>query len=379
MRIDARYEVAAELRSAYWDASRTARRSILDHFCAVTGYNRKYAIAVLRGKGRRRRATRRRPRRYGTPVVRAVRMVWESSGWVCAERLKPILPSMADQLVHHGSLDMDEELRMQLCTISVSTLKRLMRELDTQIQRRRQSTTRPGTLLRREIPIAIGAHYEKPGWLEIDLVAHCGASAAGEFVFTLCATDVLTGWTERVAVLGKSALSVVSAMQRIRDQLPFPLHGIHSDNGSEFINDLMLKWCRSEQIIFQRGRPYAKNDNAHVEERNWTLVRKLIGYERLETPEQRDGLNVLYTEFLRFHNNGFQPIMKLIEKQRIDGRLRKRYDVAATPMDRVRRHTMTAELRRFITTIEATNPLLLKRRIDRLIASMPIMIGAHIA
>ncbi len=370
MRMQARYEVAAEVRGAYWAASKADRGRLLDHFCAVTGYNRKYAIAVLRGPGRSPSRRRRGAVRYGGPVKRVVRVAWEASGWVCAERLKPVLPTLADQLERHGAIDLDDEMRSKLVAISTATLKRMMRVIEIDVCRRRQMTTRPGTL-RLEIPVMVGITADAPGLLEIDLVAHCGASGAGEFIFTLCATDIATGWTERVAIIGKSRVAVVGAMEKIRNQLPFALKAIHSDNGSEFLNELMVKWCRSNNIAFTRSRPYHKNDNAHVEERNWTLVRKLIGYARLETSAQRDWLNALYTDLLRVHNNGIQPIMKLQEKHRIDGRLRKRYDVATTPAQRALRFASTPKLERFLQLVEATNPLTLKRRIDRIIAAMP--------
>jgi transposase InsO family protein len=370
MRMQARYEVAAEIRGAYWAASKPERGRLLDHFCAVTGYNRKYAIAVLRGPGRAPSQRRRRAARYGMAVKRVVRVAWEASGWVCAERLKPVLLALAEQLERHGTVDLDDEMRSHLVAISVATLKRMMRVIEIDVCRRRQMTTRPGTL-RLEIPVVVGISADAPGLMEIDLVAHCGASGAGEFIFTLCATDVATGWTERIAIIGKSRVAVVGAMETIRKQLPFTLKAIHSDNGSEFLNDLMVKWCRSNDIAFTRSRPYHKNDNAHVEERNWTLVRKLIGYARLETSAQCDWLNALYTDLLRVHNNGVQPIMKLLEKHRIDGRLRKRYDTAATPAQRAFAFGCSPDLARFLKLVKATNPLTLKRRIDRIIAAMP--------
>jgi transposase InsO family protein len=227
--------------------------------------------------------------------------------------------------------------------------------------------------LRRDIPVELSAYeHNVPGYLEIDLVAHCGQSGAGHFINTLCATDLATGWTERIAISGKSREAVVAAIAAMNAVLPFPLLGIHSDNGSEFINELLLKWCRAQNVGFTRGRPYRKNDNAHVEQKNWTLVRKLIGYDRLDSQEQLVWLNALYNQLLRPYNNLFQPVMKLVAKERIDGRLRKRYDVARTPLDRIIAAGIETSYTKHLQAQRlATNPLALKRRIDRTLAAMP--------
>lgn len=223
-----------------------------------------------------------------------------------------------------------------------------------------------------------GFDRDVPGFLEIDLVAHCGDCSAGQFINTLCATDLTTGWTERVAVLGKGQVFVIAAIAQIQAQLPFALRGLHSDNGSEFLNTMLLGWCKERGVAFTRGRPYRKNDNAHVEQKNWTLVRKLIGYSRLETPEQLAWLNALYTDLLRPYNNCFQPVMKLLEKERRNGVLVKRYDVPQTPLRRVlaivRPSPMLGELQRIAQTV---NPLALKRQIDRSLAAMPHALEVH--
>jgi transposase InsO family protein len=372
MRIGARYDLARELSQAYWLGSRAQKGALLDHFCGVTGYHRKYALTLLRGR-RRVRSRRRRKAVYDERVRAALRVAWEACGYICAERLRGYLPELISSLVCHRALVVDEETRAKLERISTATLKRLMRQLRTQIRGRRLSTTRPGTLLRRDIPVELSAYeHNVPGYLEIDLVAHCGQSGAGHFINTLCATDLATGWTERIAISGKSREAVVAAIAAMNAVLPFPLLGIHSDNGSEFINELLLKWCRAQNVGFTRGRPYRKNDNAHVEQKNWTLVRKLIGYDRLDSQEQLVWLNALYNQLLRPYNNLFQPVMKLVAKERIDGRLRKRYDVARTPLDRIIAAGIETSYTKHLQAQRlATNPLALKRRIDRTLAAMP--------
>jgi hypothetical protein len=177
---------------------------------------------------------------------------------------------------------------------------------------------------------------DQPGYLEVDGVSHSGEIAAGEWIWTISATDLSTGWTERVPVMGRGQLGVLAAVKRIREQLPFELLGIHPDNGNEFLNWHLIKWCRDEKILISRSRPEHKNDNAHVEQKNWTLVRKLIGYERLDTPTQLEWLDRLYTDLLRPYNNCFQPVMKLLAKEHdVDGHLRKRYDTPTTPLRRL--------------------------------------------
>ena len=378
MRIGARYELANEMATLYCTVGRAEKGLLLDHFCGVTGYNRKYALSLLGGRQRRRRSARRRLL-YGAKVQTALATLWEAAGYICAERLRPFLPELLDSLERHRALVVDAETRAKLSRISVATLKRRLKKLAVLVRGRRMSTTRPGSLLRRQIPVELsGFDRDVAGYLEIDLVAHCGDSGAGQFIYTLCATDLATGWTERVAVLGKGQALIVAAIEQIQAQLPFALRGLHSDNGSEFLNAMLLNWCKERAVAFTRGRPYRKNDNAHVEQKNWTLVRKLIGYSRLETPEQLAWLNALYAELLRPYNNCFQPVMKLVEKARRNGVLTKHYDIPKTPLRRVlavgESCPMLGELEQLAQT---TNPLALKRRIDRSLAAMPHALEVH--
>jgi hypothetical protein len=235
------------------------------------------------------------------------------------------------------------------------------------------STTKPGTLLKKAIPVRTYTPWEdeKPGFVEIDLVAHCGQTTEGQYLNTLTATDLATGWTECLAIPNKTQLAVSAAILELRHRLPFPLLGLDSDNGSEFINDTLLRYCQSEQITFTRSRPYYKNDQAHVEQKNWSIVRHTVGYDRLETPEELALLVSIYAD-LRLYVNFFQPVLKLIAKERVDGKTTKKYDQAATPYRRV----LALEQLPFETKVRLThlyvslNPVALRANIDTKVARL---------
>jgi hypothetical protein len=382
MRIRERYELAVELGWSYQNAGRKERGRILDAYCLATGYTRKHGLRVLRGTQQRRRLRRlgTRRRRYGLEFQSALKVLWEASGYICAERLRPFLASLSALLQRHGQLHVSPEIEEQLKLASVSTVERNLRQLRRQRRElfaRRLSQTKPGTLLRKEVPVVVGQWKEldRPGYLEVDSVSHSGERIVGEWIWTISATDLSTGWTERVPVLGSTQEMVLAAMQRIRQQLPFPLLGIHSDNGHEFLNRRLITWCRDEGILLARSRPHHKNDNPHVEQKNWTLVRRLIGYQRLDTPWQLQWLDEFYTELLRPYNNCFQPVMKLVGKEHTaEGRLRKRYDTPTTPLQRVLA-SGAADLTKVNSQVQlyaGVSPLTLKRQIDRRLAAMPL-------
>ena len=383
MRIRDRYELAGELQARYRDANKRERGELLNAFCLATGYERKHAIKVLGGRRRKSPISIVRPRRrrYGLAFQKALKVAWEAAGYICSERLQPFVPDLILLLKRHGQLDTDEATEALLVTASVSTVERNVAQLRRGLVARRMSQTKPGSLLRRQIPVIVGQWKEidKPGYLEVDLVSHSGEFAVGEWIWTLCATDLSTGWTERVPVMGRGQLAVVAALERIYGQLPFPLLGIHPDNGSEFINYHLVKYCEGDAevgrppIILSRSRPHHKNDNAHVEQKNWTLVRRLIGYQRLDTPEQLVCLDALYTELLRPYNNCFQPVMKLLRKESDGQRTRRIYDRPTSPLRRVL-DSGAADPQKIGDLIElytAVSPLNLKRKIDRRLAAMP--------
>ncbi|HVB54351.1 MAG TPA: ISNCY family transposase [Candidatus Acidoferrales bacterium] len=376
MRIRERYELAEELAPRYRRARRRERGEILDGFCLATGYERKHALRVLRGRKRvspKRRAPR--TRRYGLEFRRALKVCWEATDYLCAERLQPFLPDLLLLLRRHGQLDCSPETGSLLVGASLSTVERTLHDLRRGLVSRRMSQTKPGGLLRRQVPVVVGQWREldTPGYLEIDLVSHSGEVAAGEWIWTLCATDLSTGWTERVAVMGKGQTRIVAALEQIRCQLPFAMLGLHPDNGSEFLNWHLVAWCQENGIALSRSRPEHKNDNCHVEQKNWTLVRRLIGYQRLDTPTQLAWLNSLYTELLRPYNNCFQPVMKLVGKQMVGSRTRKTYDRPTTPLRRVLAGSQadSTKIPALVSLYTATSPLTLKRTIDRRLAAMP--------
>jgi hypothetical protein len=267
--------------------------------------------------------------------VVVLEQIWEICGRICSKRLQPFLPEMVKVLERIGTLILSAETKKLLLGMSRASIDRC---LSSARQRRPHglSTTKPGTLLKKAIPVRTYTPWdeEKPGFLEIDLVAHCGDTAEGQFVNTLTCVDVSSGWTECLAILPRTKQSVFAAIQSMQAQLPFALLGLDSDNGTEFINDLLYHYCQYQKITFTRSRPYHKNDQAHVEQKNWSVVRRLVGYDRFETLAQAQLLQDIYQD-LRLYINFFQPVLKLIAKEHMDNRIIKRYDTAATPYQRL--------------------------------------------
>ncbi len=330
-------EYAKAIRDRYFKAGKTEKGKILDEFTKTTGLHRKAAIRLLRraGKpwGNRRRG---RPPRYNAEVLEALKAIWEASDHLCSKRLKPFLSEMVYVLRRHGEQKINTALEGQLCRISASTIDRLLRPYRRQGGRKGFTTTRPGRLLRSSIPIRTFADWQenKPGFLEIDLVAHCGDSVEDFFLNSLCAVDVASGWTECVPVWGKGQVRVKSAVHRVRQRLPFPLLGVDSDNGSEFINQVFYTYCREEKISFTRSRSYKKNDSCHVEQKNGNIVRRLVGYDRYNSRAAYQCLERLYY-CVRLYANFFQPTMKLASKTRHGARVYKVYETAKTPYQRL--------------------------------------------
>jgi hypothetical protein len=320
----------------YREAGRKERGRLLDEVCRVTGYHRKYAVRCLNGPPPESRPRRRRLRvaHYGKAVEQALRVVWEAANYPWSVRLKALLPCWLPWLKKR--LSISPRLEGQLLRISPRQIDRRLRPYKTRAKRRLYGRTKPGTLLKHHIAIrAERWEVDEPGFTEIDLVSHSGDRADGEFIHSLTLTDIHTGWTETQAVLGKSQAYVVDALEQIRTRLPFELRGIDSDNGSEFINHHLRSYCETLDIQFTRGRPYKKNDNAHVEQKNWTHVRRLMGYLRYDSSKALVAMNELYRADLRSFQNLFMPSVKLISKTRVGSRLRRRYDHPKTPLDRL--------------------------------------------
>jgi hypothetical protein len=272
---------------------------------------------------------------YSAVVVGALRQVWAASGELCGKRLAPFMDELVPALEAEGALTVEAPVRAQLLQMCAATMDRRLRPFRLQ-QRHGLGTTKPGTLLKQQVPVHTYTPWDEQrlGFVEIDLVAHCGTTTAGHYVNTLTVTDVATGWTECAGVWGKGQAAVCGALEQIRDRLPFPLLGIDSDNGAEFLNAHLVRWCEQEQLTFTRSRPYWKNDQAHVEQKNWSVVRRLLGYDRYETEAELALLQRVY-EWLRLWTNHWQPVLKLIGKERAGAKIRKQYDVAQTPYRRV--------------------------------------------
>jgi hypothetical protein len=321
----------------YEKAERKEKRRILDEFCANCGYHRKHAIRLLNGPPPdAKRPRQRRPRKvaYGARVISILKAVWEAADYPWSARLKALLPEWLPWIRRHFRLT--AEVEGPLLAISARTIDYRLRRHKGKLRRRLYGRTKPGTLLKHHIPLKTD-HWDVqvPGFTEIDLVSHSGNCATGEFCYSLNVTDIFTGWTETRAVLGRGQEAVQQALEEIRQALPFPLRGIDSDNGSEFINEHLFRYCRARAIQFTRGRPYKKDDNAHIEQKNWTHVRRILGYLRYDTEAAREAINDLYRQELRRFQNLFLPSVKLAQKERVGSRLRRRYEAPQTPWQRV--------------------------------------------
>jgi hypothetical protein len=331
----ARREYVRAVRPRYTLAPDRAKQAILDEFCATTGYHRKYAITLLNHPSPRPAPPRRRRRPvYAEDVVTVLAAIWEATGYPWSARLHALLPLWLPWARRHFAIP--RAVLRALPKMSPSTIDRRLRSRKHQVRRRLYGRTKPGTLLKSHIPIRT-EHWDvtSPGFTEVDLVSHSGNSAVGEFLQSLNLTDIHTGWVESRAIFSKPQRAVHAALVELRAALPFPLRGLDSDNGSEFINTVLWEYCWGSQIQFTRSRPYKKNDNAHVEQKNWTHVRKLFGWDRYDSAEALAAINDLYRHELRLMMNLFQPSVKLVRKTRVGAQVRRQYDRPQTPLDRL--------------------------------------------
>jgi len=366
--IKAKWEYFRVLYERYRRSERAGKRVMLDEFCRNTGYHRKYALRLLNGPPPGKQPERsRRPRRvsYGHQVLSILAAVWEAAGYPWSVRLKALLPDWLPWI--RQRYRPSAAVERQLLRISARQMDRRLQAKKQAQRRRLYGRTRPGALLKHQIPIKTDSWDVKaPGFAEIDLVSHSGNSGAGEFAQSLNVTDVHSGWTETRALLGRSQVAVQQALDEIRAVLPFRLLGLDSDNGSEFINWHLKRWCERQQIQLTRGRPYKKDDNAHVEQKNWTHVRKLLGWERYDSPAAVDAMNALYRREVRLWLNLYLPSVKLVKKVRVGSKLRRVYDAPQTPLQRVLASGQAdavrlAELKRLRLTLD---PFRLGEQID---------------
>ena len=324
----------------YFKADREEKKRILDEFCANCGYNRKYAIRLLNQQRKTQTKSKRRGPKviYDGLVTNVLHIIWKTSGYLCSRRLKAAIALYLPSYKIDHSLSEDTE--QKLLKISHQTIDRKLKPFRLSLKRRRFCTTRPGKLLKHQIPIKTDNwDVTKPGFLECDTVVHCGDSLVGDYIYSVGGVDILTGWTEYRAVWNKGQQGVLSAIKDIEGALPFPLLGFDSDNGGEFLNYHLYRYCEMrsphKRVQFTRSRPYKKDDNAHIEQKNWTHVRQLIGYTRLDNPQVVGQLNDLYKGEWNWFNNYYCPSMKLISKKRVGSRIVKVYDSPKTPCQRV--------------------------------------------
>src|SRR5271157_279152 len=367
-------ELLEEIRPRYLKAKKSEKKIMLNVFVYATGYHRKYATRILK-HGRPRHTGKKHglPKVYAGEVVVALEQIWEICGRICSKRLQPFLPEMVKVLERCDELQLPAETKRLLLQMSSATMDRCLGPARFEHPPHGLATTRPGSLLKKAIPVRTFTPWDEdhPGFLEIDLVAHCGGAIDGQYLYTLTCVDLSTGWIECLAVRQRTQEAVFEAIQTMRTQLPFLLLGLDSDNGGEFINDLLYRYCISELITFTRSRPYRKNDQAHVEQKNWSVVRRLIGYDRFETEAEYLLLQSIYTD-LRLYANFFQPVLKLIAKDQVDKKVIKRYDTAATPFQRV----LAAQEIPFETKARLTNlyvqlnPVQLRNSIDAKVAKL---------
>ena len=374
MSLKSKNELLEAVRPRYLKAGKVEKQKILDEFTLSTGYHRKHAIRMLKNKVAKTRRRKRTgyPTLYRGEVVQALEQIWEIYGHICSKRLQPFLPEAIKVLERCQEIELSAETKELLLKISSASIDRCLRPVRHQTLHG-LSTTKPGSLLRNIIPVRTFTEWDeqRPGFLEIDLVAHCGNTTEGQFLCTLTCTDLCTGWTEVRGLLHRSQQAVSEALRRMRQRLPFPLLGLDSDHGGEFINDLLYRYCLDEQITFTRSRPYQKNDQAHVEQKNWSVVRHTVGYDRWETQQELDLLERVYDD-LRLYINFFQPSLKLIAKERIGNKTIKRYDTAKTPYQRVldRKDISLEAKARLARLYVQLNPAQLRRRIDQKIAKL---------
>jgi hypothetical protein len=371
MSFHAKRELLAQVAPRYQQARHSQKSVILDEFVATTGYARKYAIRLLMRPPLPVPDRIRRPRaaRYGPAIQAALETAWAAANCIGPRRLVPFLPKLVPILERHGHLTLTDDLRAQLLALSPATADRLLQRARAAGQPHAVTTTKAGTLLKRQIPIRTFADWNDaaPGFFEADLVAHCGGRPDGAFLSTLVLTDVATGWVECQALLYRSQDQVLQGLKRARQLLPFPFLGLDTDNGGEFINSDLLSYCEQEQLTFTRGRAYEKNDQCFVEQKNGAIVRQFVGYDRFEGERAYCQLVELYRA-LRLYVNFFQPSLKLKEKHREGKTVRRRYDTAQTPFERLcATATLTEELRLRLDTLFTTlDPLRLLEQIGRL-------------
>jgi hypothetical protein len=348
-------KLAGEVSKRYRTASKKEKSVILTEFAKNTGYNKKYASTVLSKHGKvfktivdgkpikvkanvtTRRKGGGRKKKYGDDVFAVIRRIWEFFDYQCGTLLAPLIRLMIDFLAGDDEFGVTDEIKSKLMTISASTIDRGLKPERKKLEVKGKSLTKPGRLLKHQIPVRTYFAWDerKPGFFELDTVSHCGSNSSGEFCSTLTLTDVSSGWTEERGLRNRAYSRVVKATAEVKDSLPFKMLGLDSDNGGEFINNELIMWCHENNVTFTRSRPYRKNDNCFVEQKNGDIVRKTVGYLRYDTDEETKALQDVYKYFCPL-NNFWYPSIKIIRKDRLpNGRVKKSYDAPKTPYQRL--------------------------------------------
>ena len=381
--------ITEELKTRYSKATKKEKTKMLDEFCAVTGYNRCYASWILKMKsgkvlgymttggkrikfviGKKKKTKKKRDKIYGYDVFLKLKKIWAIFDFICSKRLTPFMAEAVEKLEYHREIDLTDKVREKLTKISASTIDRLLKsEKDKFRLGKGRKGTKPGTLLKHSIPIRTFADWDntKPGFTEVDLVGHDGGNSSGDYIQSLNFVDIATCWDETAACINKAQVHVFKALRAIIARFPFDVAGIDSDNGSEFINAIMLRYCEKNEITFTRSRPYKKNDSCYVEQKNYSVVRRNVGYSRYDTEEELNLLNKLYI-YLGHYTNYFQPVVKLVLKTRTGSRVTKKYDIARTPFRRVLESKYIGDKikARLEVQYDSLNPVDLKRKISKL-------------
>jgi transposase InsO family protein len=370
-----RKAVTKTIATRYKRADKVGKARILDELCATTGWHRDHARKALRAALRPRVVRPRLPRppKYGPKVVAALIFCWATLGMPTGKRLAPMLSELVTILRRFGELDVGDDTAALLAGMSAATIDRRLAGERRKHELKGRSRTKPGSLLKSQIPVRTWADWDDavPGFVEIDLVAHDGGNAAGEHAWTLTVTDIATGWTENRSVRNKARKWVLAALEDIARAMPFPILGVDSDNGSEFINHHLLAWCEKRRITFTRSRPGNKNDGCHVEQKNWAIVRIVVGYHRYDTEAELLLLNKIWALQSQL-TNYFYPQQKLVSKVRTGAKVSKTYDRATTPHRRAERHDRVADEDKAILTDTHTsiNPAAVQRRIQALTSEL---------
>jgi len=380
-----RKAISKTIAERYRNSSKKEKTKILDEFTKITGYNRSYAIYLLNRIGKKvvvwtknkrlvfigeniRVKKRKRPIIYDDKVVNWLKNIWVLLDYPCGKRLSPYMEEIINRLDKNG-MKIEEDIKDKLKGMSAATIDRKLRYYKKQLELKRRSKTKPGSLLKSQIQVRTFSDWDEkmPGFIEVDLVDHSGGIERGIFAQSLDATDVFTGWTETICVENKSQVKVFEGLIKIIKQFPFQILGIDSDNGSEFINHHLLKFCEENKITFTKSRPYKKNDSCYVEQKNWSVVRKAVGYWRYETKQEVETINQIY-RYLRLYTNFFQVQMKLIEKIRIGSKIRKKYDRPKTPYQRVMEcENIDEKTKKKLKEIyESLNPVEIKKKLIEL-------------